>query len=103
MSNFENVTIIKEANIYFEGKVSSRTVEFSDGSKKTLGVMMVGDYEFDTNENELVEIQTGRVDVLLPNEHEWQTFIKGTSFEVPKNSSFKLQVKEVIDYCCSYY
>ncbi|CAC9447293.1 UPF0345 protein LIC_12681 [Bathymodiolus heckerae thiotrophic gill symbiont] len=63
---------------------------------------MAGDYAFDTTENELVEIQTGEADVLLPNEHEWQTFTKGTSFEVPKNSSFKLQVKEVIDYCCSY-
>jgi hypothetical protein len=30
--------------IYFDGKVSSRTIEFPDGSKKTLGIMMVGDF-----------------------------------------------------------
>ncbi|CAC9524739.1 hypothetical protein [uncultured Gammaproteobacteria bacterium] len=42
MSSFENVSVVKAANIYFDGKVSSRTIEFSDGSKKTLGIMMVG-------------------------------------------------------------
>jgi len=50
-----------------------------------------------------MEIQAGEIDVLLPGESQWQTFSKGSSFEVPKNSSFKLKVKEVTDYCCSYY
>jgi len=50
-----------------------------------------------------MEIQAGVLDVLLPGENEWQTFTKDTSFEVPKDSSFKLKVKEVTDYCCSYY
>jgi len=103
MSSFENVTVVKAANIYFEGKVTSRMVEFSDGSKKTLGIMMPGDYEFGTDDNELMEIQAGEMDVLLPGASKWQTFTKGTSFEVPKDSSFKLKVKEVTDYCCSYY
>ncbi|SMM98067.1 FIG074102: hypothetical protein [uncultured Candidatus Thioglobus sp.] len=103
MSNFENVTVVKKANIYFDGKVTSREVQFADGSKKTLGIMLPGEYEFNTNDNELVEIQAGEMDVLLPNESEWQTFTQGTSFEVPKNSTFKLVVKEVTDYCCSYY
>jgi uncharacterized protein YaiE (UPF0345 family) len=63
-----SLTLIKAANIYFDGKVSSRTIEFPDGSKKTLGIMMVGDYEFDTHDNELIEIQAGEVEVLLPNQ-----------------------------------
>ncbi|SMN10851.1 FIG074102: hypothetical protein [uncultured Candidatus Thioglobus sp.] len=103
MSNFENVSVVKKANIYFDGKVTSREVQFADGSKKTLGIMMPGEYEFNTDDNELVEIQAGEMDVLLPNESEWQTFTTGTSFEVPKDSKFKLVVKEVSDYCCSYY
>ncbi len=103
MSSFENVSVIKEANIYFDGKVSSRVVQFADGSKKTLGIMMPGEYEFGTEDNELMEIQAGEVDVLLPNESEWKTFTKHTSFEVPKDSSFKLKVKKTVDYCCSYY
>ncbi len=103
MSSFNNVTVIKEANIYFDGKVTSRTLEFADGSKKTLGIMMPGDYEFGTDDNELMEIQAGEMAVLLPGETGWQTFTKGDSFKVPKDSSFKLKVKTATDYCCSYY
>ncbi|HEX9019912.1 MAG TPA: pyrimidine/purine nucleoside phosphorylase, partial [Nitrospirota bacterium] len=40
MSEYKGVTVIREANIYFDGKVTSRTVLFPDGSKKTLGVML---------------------------------------------------------------
>jgi hypothetical protein len=36
MSQFNNVTITKEANIYFDGKVTSRTVFFVDGLYVTL-------------------------------------------------------------------
>ena len=46
MTEFKNVTAQKESTIYFEGKVTSRTITFSDGSKKTLGVMLPGEYEF---------------------------------------------------------
>lgn len=103
MASFKNVEVVKAANIYFDGKVTSRVVVFADGSKKTLGIMMPGDYEFGTDDNELMEIQAGEMDVLLPGENDWKTFTKGTSFEVPKDSSFKLKVKTVTDYCCSYY
>lgn len=34
MSQFENVTVVKEANVYFDGKVTSRAVLFADGTKK---------------------------------------------------------------------
>jgi Protein of unknown function (DUF1255). len=34
MSQFDNVTVVKKANIYFDGKVTSRTVLFADGTKK---------------------------------------------------------------------
>ncbi|WP_010233003.1 pyrimidine/purine nucleoside phosphorylase [Clostridium arbusti] len=102
MKNFENVSIVKKANIYFDGNVTSRTILFADGERKTLGIMMPGEYEFGTGAKELMEITAGILDVLLPNSTEWVTFTAGQSFEVPANSSFKLVVKEVTDYCCSY-
>lgn len=102
MSQFDNVSIVKEANVYFEGKVTSRTVLFPDGTKKTLGIMLPGEYEFGTAQEEIMEILGGKLDVLLPGENEWKTFTGGTSFRVPSNSSFKLNVQEVTDYCCSY-
>ena len=48
MPTFEDVEIIKEANIYFDGKVTSRVVNFNDGTTKTLGIMMPGSFEFST-------------------------------------------------------
>jgi hypothetical protein len=99
---FENVTIIKKANIYFEGKVTSRNVIFADGTRKTLGFMLPGEYEFSTGVSEIMEILSGGMDVLLPGHTGWQTINTGASFEVPANSSFKLKLTQPVDYCCSY-
>ena len=102
MSEFNNVTIIKKANVYFDGKVTSRTVLFPDGSQKTLGIMLPGDYEFGTDTGELMELLAGGLEVLLPGADEWKTLHGGDSFEVPAQSKFKLKVKSITDYCCSY-
>lgn len=102
MSEFSNVTIVKKANVYFDGKVTSRTVLFGDGTKKTLGIMMPGEYEFGTADKELMEILAGDMNVLLPGETEWKKFIGGDSFYVTANSKFSLKVNSVTDYCCSY-
>ena len=101
MSQFQNVAVTKAANIYFDGKMTSRVVHFEDGKKITLGIMLPGDYEFDTEAKELMEIQSGELDIKLSGE-DWRTISGGESFEVAANSSFKLKVKTVTDYCCSY-
>ncbi len=102
MPEFKNVTVIKKANIYFDGKVTSRTVIFSDGSKKTLGIMLPGEYAFGTASKEIMEILAGELEILLPGENEWKTIKAGDSFEVPAQSKFSLNVKSITDYCCSY-
>jgi uncharacterized protein YaiE (UPF0345 family) len=102
MSEFKNVTVVREANIYFDGKVTSRTVLFGDGSKKTLGVMLPGEYEFGTGDKEIMEIFSGDLDVLLPGETKWTTIKSGESFEVAANSKFRLKVRKLSDYCCSF-
>jgi purine/pyrimidine-nucleoside phosphorylase len=100
--NFENVTIVKKANIYFDGKVTSRIVLFPNGEKKTLGMMLPGEYEFGTEAKEIMEILGGSMNIMLPGESEYTTYKEGSSFEVPANSKFKLIIKEPADYCCSY-
>ncbi len=102
MTEFNNVTITKAANIYFDGKVTSRKVNFADGSIKTLGIMMPGEYEFATAEKEIMEILAGNVEILLPNESTWQSINAGQSFEVAANASFSIKAKSLTDYCCSY-
>ena len=59
MSKFENVSIVKEANVYFDGKVTSRTIEFSDGTTKILGIILPGEYNFSTKLPEVMEITAG--------------------------------------------
>ena len=101
--SFENVTAIKKANVYFGGQVTSRTVLFADGTKKTLGFMQAGDYEFGTEAPELMEMLGGSMEVKLEGGDSWTTYTEGQSFNVPGNSKFALKVAEGgADYCCSY-
>jgi len=102
MEQFEKVSIVKKANVYFEGNVTSRTVIFADGSKKTLGIMLPGEYEFGTAAAEIMEILAGELTVLLPGQTDWLTYKAGDNFQVPAESRFKLKVLTVTDYCCSY-
>jgi len=101
MSKIENATIVKNANVYFDGKVTSRTIELADGNRQSLGIMMPGEYTFNTNEAEIMEMMSGELDVKLPGE-EWKTLQTPESFNVPANSSFDLKIKTLTDYCCSY-
>jgi uncharacterized protein YaiE (UPF0345 family) len=102
MAEFKNVTVVKKANVYFDGKVTSRTVLFPDGSKKTLGIMQPGEYEFSTGDKEIMEILSGDLEVMLPGASSWKKITGSQSFEVPANSKFTMNVKTVSDYCCSF-
>jgi len=102
MKTFNAVSVDVKGNSYFDGAVTSRTVHFADGSKKTLGFMLPGQYEFGTEVAELMEITSGNLDVKLPNSNEWISIKSGESFDIPANAKFQVNVKEITDYCCSY-
>ena len=48
MSQFDNVAVIKKANVYFDGKCVSHTVQFPDGSRKSVGVILPSTLTFRT-------------------------------------------------------
>ena len=102
MSEFNNVTVVREANVYFDGGVTSRTVLFPNGEKKTLGIMQPGEYTFNTADAELMEILAGELVVQIAGESGWRTVVGGESFEVPANNSFTMKVTKLADYCCSF-
>ena len=102
MKQFENVVVDLAGNSYFEGAVTSRTVRFADGSTKTLGFMLPGEYEFGADQAELMEITTGELDVRLPESDSWLSIKGGESFDVPAKSKFQVKVRTITDYCCSY-
>lgn len=101
MSQLQNVNLIKKANIYFNGNVTSRTVLLQDGTKKTLGIMLPGEYEFSTSLKEEMEILAGKLEYKLTGQ-DWQTIEDSGVFYVPANDKFQLKVHTVADYCCSY-
>jgi len=101
MTKLDNISIIKEANVYYDGKVTSRAITLQDGTKQTLGIMQTGEYTFGTKEAEIMEIMSGELSIKLPNE-EWKTLNTPETFEVPANSSFDIKIKSVTDYCCTY-
>lgn len=102
MPEFINVSVVKKANVYFAGNVTSRTLHFSDGSVKTLGFMLPGEYTFNTADKELMEIIDGDLEVLLPGSDQWQIIKAGGLFHVPANAQFTVKVKSPTDYCCSF-
>jgi purine/pyrimidine-nucleoside phosphorylase len=102
MSKFTNANITKQANIYFDGKVTSRTVELSNGEIKSLGIMTPGEYTFNTQSAEIMEMYSGDFSVKLPNSDSFVQMHAPCEFNVPANSSFDIQVQSLTDYCCSY-
>lgn len=102
MSTFDHVSIELKANIYFEGKVTSRTLVFPDGIKKTLGVMLPGEYHFNTDAPELMEITQGTVEYRLNEADAWIKVEMGGQFNVPGSSAFDIRALDVADYCCSF-
>ena len=101
MSEIKNITIKKEANIYYDGKVTSRSITLENGSIQSLGIMLPGEYTFGTEAAEIMEMMSGELEIKLPNE-EWKTLSTPETFNVPASSSFDLKIKTVTDYCCSY-
>jgi len=102
MSEFNNITITCEANIHFNGDVTSRTIIFANGSAKTLGIMMPGEYTFATEKTELMQVLAGELSYRLDGSDEWLTVESGEFFGVPRCSLFDVKVSKLVDYCCSY-
>ncbi|MDR2365364.1 MAG: pyrimidine/purine nucleoside phosphorylase [Zoogloeaceae bacterium] len=100
---FDNVSVQKAANVYFDGKCVSHTVLFPDGSKKTLGVILPSRLTFTTGAPEVMETVAGSCRVRLSGENEWKAYGAGDSFRAPGNSRFEIEVTgEPYHYVCCY-
>ncbi len=103
MSQFDNVSVVKKANVYFAGKCVSHTVQFADGPKKSVGVILPATLTFNTGAPEIMEGVAGSCRVRLKNEADWKTYGAGQSFSVPGNSSFDIEVSgEAYHYVCHF-
>jgi uncharacterized protein YaiE (UPF0345 family) len=86
---------------YFSGNVKS--IAFSTKEcPATIGVMAKGEYEFGTSTIEIMNVTSGKLIVLLPENDEWKEFIQGESFRIEKDKKFKVKVPEDSSYLCLY-
>ncbi len=102
-TEFENVTAVAKANVYFDGKVVSHTLLFPDGSKRTLGLIYPGKFHFGTDQAERMEIVAGACRVTLDGQAAVTDFQAGQAFEVPAKSGFDIEVGAgICEYICSF-
>ena len=103
MSQFNNVSVVVKANVYFDGKCVSHSITLADGTKKSVGVILPSTLTFNTGAPEIMESVAGSCRVKLAGESEWKTYSAGQSFNVPGNSSFDIEVSgEPYHYVCHF-
>ena len=103
MSQFNNVSVVAKANVYFDGKCVSHSITLANGTKKSVGVILPSALTFNTGAPEIMESVAGSCRVKLAGESEWKTYSAGQSFNVPGNSSFDIEVSgEPYHYVCHF-
>jgi len=98
----QQVSVDTKANVYFEGKVTSRIVYLEDGQKVTLGIILPGQYTFPVGDKEIVTVTAGEVSVLLPGTSAWETVATGEAFTVIANSEYQIKTEGISEYLCKY-
>jgi uncharacterized protein YaiE (UPF0345 family) len=102
MTQLENVTVLAQSNVYFDGKCVSHTVLLADGTKKSVGVILPSTLTFGTAAPERMEVVGGSCRVQMAGSDTWEAYAAGSSFDVPGDSSFDIEVTEQFDYICHY-
>ncbi|MES1982341.1 MAG: pyrimidine/purine nucleoside phosphorylase [Pseudomonadota bacterium] len=100
---FDNVSVVKKANVFFDGQCVSHSVLFADGTRKTVGVIMPGSrLTFNVSTPELMEITSGTCQVKIAGAAAFSTYSAGTQFSVAADSSFEIHAQDAVNYVCSF-
>jgi uncharacterized protein YaiE (UPF0345 family) len=101
-TQFDNVSVVAKANIYFDGKCVSHNIILADGTKKSIGVIFPAMLKFNTGAPEIMELNSGKCRVRLAGESAWTDYAGGQRFEIGGDSSFDIDVLETVDYICHF-
>jgi uncharacterized protein YaiE (UPF0345 family) len=99
---FDAVSVIKQANVYFDGRCVSHTVLLADGTRKSLGVILPATLTFNTGAPERMEIVAGHCRVRQAGGEAWLDYGPGQAFDVPANSHFDIEAIEPTHYVCHF-
>jgi uncharacterized protein YaiE (UPF0345 family) len=102
MTDSIQATIRTRANVYFDGKCVSHSIELPDGTKKSVGVILPSTLTFNTGAPEVMEVVEGQCRVRLAGQDGWTTYAGGQSFTVPGQSSFDIEVTTPLHYVCHF-
>ena len=96
-------SVLPQANVYFDGRCVSHTVELADGTRKSVGVILPAELVFNTGAPEIMETVAGACEIQRQGETGWTRYGAGQSFQVPGQSSFKIRVSgEPYHYICHF-
>jgi uncharacterized protein YaiE (UPF0345 family) len=98
----EGVTVTTRANVYFDGKCVSHSIQLADGTKKSVGVVLPAQLTFNTGAPEVMECVAGGCEYKLAGTNEWKKSAAGERFSIPGNSSFEIRVTEAYHYICHF-
>jgi uncharacterized protein YaiE (UPF0345 family) len=102
MTDKINASISTRANVYFDGKCVSHSIELADGTKKSVGVVLPSTLTFNTGAPEVMDLVDGQCRVKLAGSDAWSSYGGGQSFNVPGNSSFEIEVTQTLHYICHF-
>ena len=94
--------VATQANVYFDGKCVSHSLTLTDGSKKSVGVVLPAELTFNTGAPETMECVAGACEYRLAGSSEWKKSGPGERFSVPANSSFRIRVTQAYHYICHF-
>jgi uncharacterized protein YaiE (UPF0345 family) len=98
----DGVSVTTRANVYFDGKCVSHSLQFADGTKKSVGVILPGELTFNTGAAEIMECVAGACEYKLAGSDEWRKSSAGEKFAVPGNATFRIRVAEAYHYICHF-
>src|SRR4051794_7174892 len=101
-SKIDGVTVTTQANVYFDGKCVSHSIQFADGTKKSIGVILPAQLTFKTGAPEIMECVAGGCEYKLAGSGEWKKSAAGDKFSTPGDSSFDIRVSEPYHYICHF-
>jgi uncharacterized protein YaiE (UPF0345 family) len=98
---FEQVTVNKKANVFFDGKCVSHTVTLANGERKSVGVILPSTLRFDLTTKEVMEVVDGTAHVSINGAAE-QAFAAGQSWTVDAGAYFVIRAEQPVHYVCHF-
>ena len=101
-TTLDSVTVGTQASVYFDGKCVSHAITLSDGSRKSVGVVLPATLTFKTGAPERMECTGGACEYRMSESDGWQSSMPGQSFSIAGDSSFQIRVTEAYHYICHF-